>query len=752
MGDQAKPTVDLQTELERLRVRIEESEGSYRLHFENVSDVICAMDAQARIVNVSPSVRRMLGYDPDELVGRRIEELPLLDESDLARAMADIARVLGGQTVVDEFDLHARDGSIIRGQTSASPLVQHGRIVGIILVGRDVTDRWRTEQELRRSEASNRALIQAIPDSLYIFDRQGRYLGFKPPRGEGLGPLPGELVGRSLDDVLPDDLRERMLACLERAFATGQAQAIEYQFPAPWPDGPRRDYEARFVVGSQDQAIALVRDITARKQAEEDLRRSEAKHRALLSAMPDMIFRIGRDGVYREYIPAENLEPAIPLDTFLGRTVREVFPASFADQIMGLIERAFATRAIQVLEYRFPLPTTDGQERINELRMTVSGEDEVMVIVRNVTDRIRMEQDLRESEATLRAMLQGIPDELLHLNREGVYLAALPTRRYETSLDPTKSVGRTLWDVLSPVQADRFHQAIVRALHSGKVETVEYDVVLPGRRQRYREARLVAASADRVLVVVRDITDRVQGEQKERAYLEQLRSLASELSLAEERERRRIAAELHDHIGQTLALARIRLGALRALPLPPGMAEPLNEVSALVEQTIAETRSLTFQLSPPVLYELGFEAAAEWLADQVRRDYGIAVEVEAARRPQPMDDDVRIVLFAGLREVLLNAARHSHARLVKVRIRRRADKLHVLVSDDGVGFEPKSPPGEGPAQGSQTNGRGGFGLFSLHERLGHLGGTLHVRSAPGQGTEAVLVVPLRPSRTPKETP
>ncbi len=123
--------------------------------------------------------------------------------------------------------------------------------------------------------------------------------------------------------------------------------------------------------------------------------------------------------------------------------------------------------------------------------------------------------------------------------------------------------------------------------------------------------------------MIRDITERKASEEKIRVYEEQLRSLASELTLLEERERRRIANDLHDHIGQNLALSKIKLGELRA-SVSSSLVKPLHEIHGLIEQTIQYTRSLTFELSPPILYELGFEAAVEWLAEQIQEKHGIS--------------------------------------------------------------------------------------------------------------------------------
>ena len=232
-----------------------------------------------------------------------------------------------------------------------------------------------------------------------------------------------------------------------------------------------------------------------------------------------------------------------------------------------------------------------------------------------------------------------------------------------------------------------------------------------------------------------DITQRKLAEKKLITYQNKLRSLASELSLAEERERRLIAAELHDRIGQTLAMTKIKLGALRELALSPNLVKGLDEIRGLIEQTIRDTRSLTLELSPPILYELGFEAAVEWLTEQIQEQHGILIQFESDSQLKPLSQDVRVLLFKVVQELLHNVVKHAQARTAKVSLRRNGDKIRIVVEDGGVGFYTDEAR-------SRTGQMGGFGLFSACERLDHIGGHFEVNSKPGHGTRVTILAPL----------
>ncbi|MHB8067730.1 MAG: sensor histidine kinase [Desulfobaccales bacterium] len=241
-----------------------------------------------------------------------------------------------------------------------------------------------------------------------------------------------------------------------------------------------------------------------------------------------------------------------------------------------------------------------------------------------------------------------------------------------------------------------------------------------------------------IYLLNQEIRVRKTAESQVAAYQENLRSLASALSLAEERERRRLAVYLHDQIGHALALANIKLGELqKSIPgkFPGFPAGELEKTGNLLEQAIRDTRSLTSKISSPILYELGLEAALESLAEQIHQDHSLAVRFTADAPPKPLDDDVRVLLFQAVNELLVNVVKHARAHNVEISMRREGGNLKVEVGDDGVGFQV---PQRGPSRREPC----GFGLFSIRERLRPCGGFLEVHSAPGAGTHVVLTVPL----------
>ncbi|MBC8413319.1 MAG: sensor histidine kinase [Nitrospira sp.] len=224
-------------------------------------------------------------------------------------------------------------------------------------------------------------------------------------------------------------------------------------------------------------------------------------------------------------------------------------------------------------------------------------------------------------------------------------------------------------------------------------------------------------------------------EKKMLEYQKQLQTLSSEISLIEEREKRRIAIELHDCIGQTLALAKIKLGLLTKVNASADFKNDVTEVLRLIEQTIRETRTLTFELSPPILYELGLKQAIKWLADKFQKDHGLTVSLHDKGFRKSFDNYSDFFLFQSARELLVNIIKHSQAKNVDIILMENENSQQIIFRDDGKGF----------ARNAEANP--GYGLFTVKERMHHLNGKMDIKSKKGKGSEVILSIPAATEKT-----
>ena len=359
-------------------------------------------------------------------------------------------------------------------------------------------------------------------------------------------------------------------------------------------------------------------------------------------------------------------------------------------------------------------------------------EPRFVVVARDVTEHMLAERALRQSEEAFRKLFEENPI--------GIVLADLnmAITRVNNSVcamlgfSRRELIGRKLSSL--PNLPDGWQGDDMEKLMRGEIRSYQVDTMLGTRRGQLVWAHLTTSllrDAENVpfqlIQMVENIQDRKSSEEQVLAYQEQLQSLAAELSLSEERERRRIATNLHDRIGQSLAFAKLKLAGLAQ-----EKAE-LKPVQDLIEQAIVDTRSLTFELSPPVLYELGLVPALEWLTRKIQQEHGIQTRFHDDGQPKPVHENFRVVLFQAARELLVNVVKHANASHAQVMLRRDGDALRIIIEDDGIGFEIAKAKSETPRS---------FGLFNIRERVEYLGGRVKIQSEHRCGTRVTLIAPL----------
>jgi len=365
----------------------------------------------------------------------------------------------------------------------------------------------------------------------------------------------------------------------------------------------------------------------------------------------------------------------------------------------------------------------------------------ILEIDNDVTERKRAEQEMAEAKRFAERIVDTIQEPLVVLDSQSHVISAnrafqemftTPIQQMEGRVFYTLGKGR--WDL--PELRGKLDEVLSQGSSFEGYE-LEYDIPDAGRKSLMLSARPIRGytqESEKVLLVIQDITVQKQHEQEIRADKEQLSALTEELLITEERQRQRIAAALHDSIGQSLAFSKREIGGLRQ-HVPPEMRDTVAQVCQQIGEAIAQVRNLMLELAPSTLQTLGLEAAVEELAEQFTDCEGFVCRVQTGGEPKPLSEQIELLLYRAVRELLVNVAKHAQAKNASILLLWDETRIRVIVKDDGKGFDParlKSIPAKA----------GGFGLFSIRQRLAHMGGEFAVESAEGKGTKVTLSAPL----------
>jgi PAS domain S-box-containing protein len=471
--------------------------------------------------------------------------------------------------------------------------------------------------------------------------------------------------------------------------------------------------------GLLEEVIGVVRMGLQKDRGERALRATEVQSRGLLDAIPDLMFRISVSGRYVDYRAPNETE--LVDGEVLGRTVWDRLPKELADRFMAAGRSAIEREEVQTLEYELELR---GERRYYEARIAASGDDEFVLIVRNITERKRAEHELRREREFLGIVAGATPNFLCAIDREGRITHRGVNRTFAEKLgfDDAAACDRLLVELIAaPEDRDAMTTALARGAASSDV-TVWHEhtwVARDGRRipVAWSLTPLTGVYEDWFLVAATDVTERKDRE-------EELRASRARIVAAGDDERRRLERNLHDGAQQrlvSLSLA-LRLAEARLRSDPEDAVRALAGAREELTQALEELRELARGIHPAILTDRGLAPALEALAARAP----LPVEIEHGEGSLP--PSVEVAAYYVVSEALANVAKHAHAANVSVHIAENDRHLCVDVSDDGVGG----------ADAETVSG-----LHGLADRVAALDGTLRVESVAGEGTSVRARIPLR---------
>ena len=360
---------------------------------------------------------------------------------------------------------------------------------------------------------------------------------------------------------------------------------------------------------------------------------------------------------------------------------------------------------------------------------------------KEMADRRAMEATIRESEMLFRQLTESIQEVFWISSPDGhemIYVSPAYEKLWGRTCQSLYENATNWIEGIHPDDRERVAAEFFEHAVKGGFDQ-EYRIVRPDGSQRWIRDRGFPVHNDsgeayRVAGIAEDITWVKETEQQLREHQQQLQSLSSELFLTEQRERQQLAAELHDELGQSLALIEMKLEMLPQSVTIETLGPSLKDIETLIREAHQIVRSLTFQISPPILHELGLYETIEWLAEDIEQRYNIPVTLHRNGSLPVLDESIRVILFRGVRELLINVAKHAEASKATVKLSLFGDQFRVTIKDDGKGFRPEET--------LEKTDEAKFGLMSIRERLRHIGGRMDIVSLPNKGTVITLLSPV----------
>jgi len=372
----------------------------------------------------------------------------------------------------------------------------------------------------------------------------------------------------------------------------------------------------------------------------------------------------------------------------------------------------------------------------------------------------RHAEEALENQFRLTAyLLSAIPTPVFYMDIEGGFLGCNPAYEEFSGRSAEELEGRKIFELVPPEEAQLYREQISTLTNSPGERIVREEEVGDHRGGMRTVLNHKTTFSDvegklaGIICVITDITERKNTERELETYrhhLEELvqertkalrksekkfRDLSAKMGRIEQQERQRIASGLHDGLAQDIALSKIKLQTVRQQIPDPAIKGQLGEIVGLMDISIQKLKSLVFELYPPILFELGLEAAVERFIENFQVKHNLNCKLIADRHGKPLSNHKAEILYNAIRELLMNVIKHACAQNVDISILRKNGNIQITVKDDGVGFKV---PTESPKLVEQS----GFGLFSVKDRVEAVGGNLAISSVKSKGSRITLTAPL----------
>ncbi|MCX7039807.1 MAG: PAS domain S-box protein, partial [Spirochaetes bacterium] len=694
------------------------------------------LDAGGKIREIDAASALLLGIDRVELVGRSFRSF-------VCRAMKSTFSLLLKETASNggkrSCTLELSRPCLVRLSLSARRGDARGVVAG------DIAELKLPEKEGRKrgqssaaadllapseSEKLFRSLAENTHDAMARFDRKLRHLYVNPVVEKVTGMAASAFIGRTNRELrMPNENTAFWDAKLRRVFASGQRTTLEFEYHSP--EGTR--FFSSLLVPELDEdglvksVLSVARDITEAK-------RSEEAYRTLVdnSLQGLVIIQDGRIVFYNKAFVAlsgysrEELHRLSP-----HKLAAVVHPADRPRVLAAMSDRLGGKKEPAIQEFRFI--TKSGQIRHVETCFAITqfnGRQALQISYMDITERLESRDALRESEQKLRSLIEQSIQGIALIDSAGKITEWNHAMEMITNLPASEMIGKDAKELhhLLGVEVPSSREESFKREFERQISTAsgKRDLLLVNQFPIHLTDGFISA------VLVQEITERKVAEEKLKESQSKLRNLAIHLLSAREQERKKVAQEIHDELGQVLTALKMDLRWLekRLDPSQAHLLEKMRGMISLTDQTIQRVQKISSELRPRMLDDLGLAAAIEWLMGDFSRRTGIRCKTAVQVTQSRIGGNSATAIYRIVQEALTNISRHASASRVSVLLREVDERFEVLIRDDGIGISK-----------TQATDARSFGLIGIRERAQGLGGKVSIRGRTEKGTTVAISIP-----------
>jgi PAS domain S-box-containing protein len=736
----------LEAERQAAEAARRESDQRFERAFENAAIGKALLSPDGRWLRANRVLCEMLGYSEAEL--QQTNYQTLTHPEDLERGSEETRRVVAGELPRMQIEKRYRhsDGRYIWTRLTCI-MVRGDQDEPLYFISQieNIDEHRRLQQRLNQADFA----LSRVREGIFVTDDAGQVRYVNEEACRALGYPREELLAMALKGIDPGfrdgGERKRLLAAREMVREHG---TFLFESRHRHKDGrvfPVEILANAFEHEGEFLCLSLVRDISERKRLEAEREQSERRYREIFDNTLDSLFllEVTPELCFRTLAvnPAFERTVGIPREAMVGRLIEETVPADVAAATNAKYRRCVAAGTTIDEEVELELPV--GRRHFHSTLVPVRDDSgrihRIVGITRDITERKQAEAIMHAREQEFRAFVENSPDSIVRYDTECRRVYLNPVAISCTRMPLEEMLGR------SPVETPHGNLAAARKLQAYLQQVIASGEPLSGSidwrsadgRGAYYDLRVVpefdrSGKLASVLSIGRDIRALKEAEQRLQESHDVLRELAARRETAREEERKHIAREIHDELGQILTALRMDVSMLR-LKYAKTMPALLDDVQALVctvDKTIQVVRDVVAELRPMVL-DMGVAPAIEWLVAEFERHGRTACRLRVCDSAAVLDEQRATVVFRIVQESLTNIARHAEATQVDISLESDGSHYWLKVRDNGKGFQPARVR------------KASFGLISMRERALMLGGAVHIASQPGLGTEICVRIPVQ---------